>query len=91
MYVDEKVTIWIRSTVQCNYEDIKTIEGKIHDLLQQGMSFNQVCHDLELETTLETLVETEQPVTLEGNEGESTIEFYDEDGAIIFSNGTATK
>ena len=91
MYIDQKVTVWIRSTIQCNYEDMKALESEIHSLLQNGKSVNDICTDLALETTYETLVETEQPITPEEDGGEATVEFFNDLGQLIFDNSTATK
>lgn len=80
-YIDEKVTVWKRyhftdnSNMQKLADQIKTTQD-VYDVLEEEHGF----------CTCETLDETEIFIPVEGNDGQSTIEVYQDDKEI-WNNG----
>ena len=79
-YVDEKVTIWRRTWYSSDDKNsqeklIESVKGISNDFTNSNMEDSEV------------LYETEELMSLEDNDGQSTIEVFTEDGKMIWSNG----
>ena len=84
MYIDQKVTIWTRVKFDENEEDLK---NRILEKLNSGATVNDILDNDELgDIEFETLHETSEDLTIEQNEGNATIEFYNHEGELIFDN-----
>lgn len=75
-YVDIKVTIWQR----LHFKEDADLQ-KIIDTIQT-VGQNYICDDSFGFTECETLLETEDMMTVEENEDNPTVEVYDEDELI---------
>ena len=83
-YKNEKATIW--------YQDVYLVEAETEEQAQE--LFIEACKngneseydEIELDYS-EPLFETWSPISLEDNEGHSTIEIIDINGNIIWENG----
>ena len=83
-YKNEKATIW--------YQDVYLVEAETKEQAQE--LFIKACKagdeseydEIELDYS-EPLFETWSPISLEDNEGNSTIEIIDENGNLIYKNG----
>ena len=86
-YLDYKATIWFRIPIQ-NKETLEKVKEKI----QQGMLPSELYNDLDTEHelgTCELLYDTEEFISPNENDGQSTIEIYengDKDVQIIWDN-----
>ena len=76
-YLDTKITTWMRTDFE--------IEAKsLEEAKQKAIEFH-----LNMETTelpWEENMDTQEPMSVEENGGESTEELYDEEGNIIWDN-----
>ncbi len=73
-YVDYKAEIWCRL-----YFSDETDMNKVTAKLEQGLTPNELCDDPELGfENFEFLVETEQFIEPSENQGQCTIEVYDD-------------
>ena len=76
-YLDTKITTWMRTDFE--------IEAKsLEEAKQKAIEFH-----LEMGTTelsWEENMDTQEPMSVEENGGESTEELYDEEGNIIWDN-----
>ena len=81
MYLDVKVTAWQRIKL----DDDATKEQVINHL-KENSHFS--LFDDEIAYDYETLTDTEEQVTIEDNKGFSTLELYNEDGELLWANGT---
>ena len=77
MYLDYKCTVWKRIHIP----DDNNNKEYILDKLKEGVE------PLFTDAEYETLLDTSEDMTVEDNDGFSTIELYDEDHEIIFKNG----
>ena len=83
-YKNEKVTIW--------YQDLYLVEAEMEEQAQE--LFIKACKDgdeseydeIELDYS-EPIFETYSPISIEDNEGNSTIEVIDINGNLIWKNG----
>lgn len=85
MDFDFKVTVWQRVNVPEEIEDhvLKAIKsGKITSAIEVYAFLNEVTSDI----YCSTLLETEEQMTVEENDGNSTIEVV-ENGKTIWENG----
>ena len=76
-YIDEKVTIWRRT-----YYNVEGTEEEIKNKLVESVEGSS---DLEIFDS-EILYETEESMTLECNNGNPTIEIFNETGETIWTN-----
>lgn len=76
-YIDEKVTIWRRT-----YYNVEGTEEEIKNKLVESVEGSS---DLEIFDS-EILYETEESMTLENNNGNPTIEIFNETGETIWTN-----
>ena len=82
-YKNEKATIW--------YQDVYLVEAETEEQAQE--LFIKACKDgdeseydeIELDYS-EPIFETYSPISIEDNEGNSTIEIIDENGNLIWKN-----
>lgn len=81
MYLDVKVTAWQRIKL----DDDATKERVINHLKENSHSS---LFDDGIAYDYETLTDTEEQVTVEDNKGFSTLELYNEDGELLWANGT---
>jgi len=86
MYIDEKMTIWSRSTF--NEEDSSKLREFISKFpkptVEQVKEFI-MCNSLDL--NYEVLLDTEEELTVEQNEMCSTYEIFEDDSVVsIYSN-----
>ena len=79
-YIDVKVTIWGRF----HFKD-DTDLNKLIELLKQGKTINDLCDDELGFSEYETLYDTEEELSLEENNGNSTIEVFD-DNTLLWAN-----
>jgi hypothetical protein len=79
-YIDEKVTVWRRTY----FADDRT---KILPKLQEGYTVNGLIDEGFMFGGSEYDSETEDFIQVEDNDNYSTIEFYDDDGALLYQNG----
>lgn len=77
MYLDYKCTIWRRIHIPDDKNDREYILEK----LKQGVE------PLFTDAEYETLYDTSEDMTVEENEGFSTIELFDFEGELLFKNG----
>jgi len=77
MYLDYKCTVWRRIHIP----DDKNNKEYILEKLKQG------AEPLFTDAEYETLYDTSEDMTVEENEGCSTIELYDFEGELLFKNG----
>ena len=86
-YLDYKATVWFRIPIQ----DKQALE-KVKEKIQQGMLPSELYNDLDIEHELgmcELLCDTEEFISPNENDGQSTIEIYengDNDIQIIWDN-----
>lgn len=80
MYLDEKITVWIRNFYDDSYSKEQILESlkDDYDLLNN----NAIYPD-----RVEILEETTETLSLEDNKGESTLELYHNNGKISWENG----
>lgn len=84
MYADVKVTVWQR--VKLNEDENVTKEKVIEAIKMNGAS---ILFEMDgTDPDWEVLVETEEYITPEENGGCSTIELYDDNGKLLWENGT---
>ena len=69
-YIDEKIMVWKRYYIEPNEKN------KIINLLQNGADIDDLA-DQNFIIISEILVDTEQPMTIQENSGNPTIEIYD--------------
>ena len=81
MSVDVKVTTWQRIKI-----DSEATEEQVLNVLKNGSHFN--LWDDEIAYDVEQLTDTEEELTPEENNGCSTIEVYNDEGALIWENAT---
>ena len=79
-YIDVKVTIWGR----LHFKD-DTDLNKLIELLKQGNTTNDLCDEKLGFSEYEILYETEEELSLEENNGNPTIEVFDE-GTLLWTN-----
>lgn len=77
MYLDYKCTVWRRIHIPDSKNDKEYILHK----LKEG------AEPLFTDAEYETLYDTSKDMTVEENEGCSTIELFDFEGELIFKNG----
>lgn len=74
-YVDKKITIWTRYDFS---DDVKM--KKVLKQVQLGKEIDDIIEDLDLEygrdVNYEVIYDTEEPLTIEDNGNEPTIEVY---------------
>ena len=78
-YIDEKVTIWRRTWYS---SELENGEEKLIKTLEEG---DEIPDEIEMEES-EVLYETEELMTPQDNDNQSTIEVYSEDGKILWTN-----
>lgn len=79
-YIDIKVTIWGR----LHFKD-DTDLNKLIELLKQGNTTNDLCDEELGFSNYEMLYDTEEELSLEENNGNPTIEVFDE-GTLLWTN-----
>ena len=77
MYLDYKCTVWRRIHFSEKQNDV----DKILEDIKGGY------HPDIVDAEYETLYDTSEDMTVEENEGCSTIELYDFEGELLFKNG----
>jgi hypothetical protein len=83
MYIDFKITTWERIHI----ED-ESIKDKIVTALKSGkITSADDVYELDKDANRELLYDVEEQMTIEENDGFSTIEAYDEEGALLYQNG----
>lgn len=85
-YQDEKLTIWRRSSFSVEASSKEEADDVVRNLKGENV-FNLV--DADNIETLESmfLFETEEEMSPEDNDGQSTIEYCDKDGSVLSCNG----
>lgn len=81
-HLDYKVEVWVRVEI-----DQDADVSKIIDDLQRFLPYDAVERNEAL-SNIEYLMESEQYITPEENDGQNTIEIYNNDGQLIYKNGT---
>ena len=85
MYIDYKKTTWERISIpdECNHT-----KEEIIDLVKTNQHGNAWLWDeLDPEPTMENIFETDEYMTLEDNQGQNTIEIFDDECNLIWGNG----
>ena len=77
MHINIKETIWTRYYIRDKSEE------EIKEALERGESPWDISEDVETDI----MFDTSEVMSLEENDGNSTIEFYNEKGEIIYQNG----
>jgi hypothetical protein len=77
MHIDIKETIWTR------YYITDKTEKQVKEALEEGLYPWDISEDVETDI----MFDTSEVMSLEENNGNSTIEFYNEKGEIIYQNG----
>lgn len=80
-YIDEKVTIWRRTYYSFNGTEEETQKMLIESVEGRGHFLDTNMIDSEV------LYETEELMTPEDNDGQPTMEVFNEKGETIWSNG----
>jgi len=78
-YIDYKVTSWVRMEIN---------DGQIEEaqaLIRHGSSPNDLINQLD-PTDVQSLIEVEEYVPIEENDGQSTIELYSWKSELLYSN-----
>jgi hypothetical protein len=84
MYVDVKVTVWQR--IQLN-EDESVTEQKVIEMLKENEPYiGCLWRDERLDPYCETIDDTEEYITIADNNGNCTVELYDNNGKLIWEN-----
>jgi hypothetical protein len=78
-WVDFKVTVWCRAHLHKDVEIKDVVE-----LLKQGKGSNDLFEE-EMARDWESITETEEPLSVEENQGNCTVEVY-EDDVLIWDN-----
>ena len=87
MHIDQKVTIWTRIKFHGNEDEQEDVKNTILEKLNSGATVNDILDNDEVgDIEFETLYETSEDLTIEQNEGNATIEFYNDEGELIFDN-----
>jgi hypothetical protein len=82
MYVDVKVTVWQR--IQLNEEDGVTLNEIKNTIENEGV--NALWDRKDCDISWETILETEEYMSVSENGGCSTVEIYDDDGNLLWEN-----
>lgn len=88
MYIDEKVTVWNRTQLLLSQEDEEKLVPVIKKMLSEGKTIDKITSELEIDCDYETLLDTSEEITPQDNEGQPTVEAYDEHGNMFFNNQT---
>lgn len=81
-YLDYKVECWVRVEIDQDADLNKIIEN-----LEKFSPYDAVERE-SASTNIEYLMESEEYITPEDNDGQNTIEIYNNDGQLIYENGT---
>ena len=83
MYIDFKITTWERIHI----ED-ESLKDKIVAALKSGeITSADDVYELDKDANRELLYDVEEQMTVEDNDGFSTIEAYEEEGTLLYQNG----
>jgi hypothetical protein len=83
MYIDFKITTWERI-----YIKDESLKDKIVAALKSGeITSADDVYELDKDANRELLYDVEKQMTIEDNDGFSTIEAYDEEGDLLYQNG----
>lgn len=85
-YIDIKHTVWDRLKLTAN--DSNYTVGQLVDIYDKVGLANQIPNELTEDVEWETLYDTSEEITLEENQNYSTVEMFDEDNNMIWSNET---
>jgi len=86
MYIDQKVTIWTRLTLNCNDDEIERIKNEILKHLEEGKNQDDIANMYHDQVEFETLYDTSEAITVNENGGCGTVEFYGDEGELLFEN-----
>ena len=75
-YVDIKYTVWERQFFESDTD--------INDVIEEYKTLGYFTHDINY---TETLWDTQEDMSLKENQGNPTMEFYDNNDELIFKNG----
>lgn len=75
-YVDMKYTIWERQFFESDTD--------INDVIEEYKTRGYFSHDINY---TELLWDTQEDMSLKENQGNPTVEFYDDNNELIFKNG----
>ena len=75
-YVDIKYTVWERQFFESDTD--------INDVIEEYKTLGYFTHDINY---TETLWDTQEDMSLKENQGNPTMEFYDDNDELIFKNG----
>lgn len=78
-YIDYKVTSWVRIHIEDSQID------ETQAMIRAGDSPNDLINYLD-PSEIESLIEVEEYMPIEENDGQSTIELYSERGELLYSN-----
>jgi hypothetical protein len=82
MHIEYKTTLWQKIYIT-NNENISTEE--IINTLKEGNAIN--IYELDLQCENDPMFDTESQMTIDENDGYSTIELYDDEDKLIWENG----
>ena len=86
MYIDQKVTIWTRLNFNCNEDEIERIKNEVLKHLKEGKGQDDIASMYDDQVEFETLYETSEAMTVHENGGCGTVEFYSDEGELLFEN-----
>lgn len=88
-YLDKKQTIWQREYHEIEAENRDDVVKKIKQAMLQNFTPDEISDELESFKEQEMLFDTIDDMTVEENQGKSTIEIYfdEEDAECIAKNG----
>lgn len=78
-YIDYKVTSWVRIHIEESQID------EAQKMIEHGDCPNDLINYLD-PSEVESLIEVEDYLPIEENDGQSTIELYTEDANLVYSN-----
>jgi hypothetical protein len=84
MYVDVKVTVWQR--IELNERDGVSVEEVIELLKNEGPSELWNDEKVRFSPDFENILDTEEYMIVEENDGCSTIELYDNEDKLLWKN-----
>lgn len=82
-YIDTKLTIWDRMEFESKEQMLQAKAMLESGELKSGLDVSD-----HFELTSEILYDTQEEMSVEENEGSSTLEIQDEDGNVIWHNQT---